>query len=82
MSRSAGEMSTPLRLGLSGAGLAAAFGLALAVGPIVVPPSTVTAWAEQGEHEGEEHDMQNEKSVPAEVPGLSIEADGYRFADL
>jgi hypothetical protein len=80
--RGAREMSTPLRLGLYGAGLAAAFGVALATGPILVPPSTVTAWAEQSEHEGEEHEMQNDKSIAAEVPGLSIEADGYRFADL
>ena len=49
--RGAREMSTPLRLGLYGAGLAAAFGVALAIGPIVVPATTVTAWAEQSEHE-------------------------------
>ncbi|MEV1129741.1 heavy-metal-associated domain-containing protein [Agromyces sp. NPDC049794] len=85
MSRSAGEMSTPLRLGLFGAGLVAVFGVAVAVGPIVVSPSAVSAWAEQseqGDHEGGEHEMTGEKPTPAEVPGLSIEADGYRFADL
>lgn len=84
MSRGAGELGTPLRLGLFGAGLAAVFGAAVWLGPIVVSSEVVAAWAEQGEHEedGEEHEMQTERRTPAEVPGLSIEVDGYRFADL
>jgi hypothetical protein len=94
MRRSARELSAPLRLGLFGAGLAAVFGVAVLVGQLVVPPDAVVAWAEQGQPEGEAHEGDGRVAEthggaehaagtsPAEVPGLSIEADGYRFADV
>ncbi|MGR2752921.1 heavy-metal-associated domain-containing protein [Agromyces arachidis] len=86
MSRSRGEMSPAMRLGLFGAGVAAVFGLAVAAGPLLVSPDRVAAWAEQGgshgSPHGEAHATPEAESMPHEVPGLSIEADGYRLADL
>ncbi|WP_353814956.1 heavy-metal-associated domain-containing protein [Agromyces sp. SYSU T00266] len=86
MSRSRGEMSPALRLGLFGAGVAAVFGVAIAAGPLIVPPDRVAAWAEQSEDRatshGGAHEAPEGEPVSHEVPGLSIEADGYRLADL
>ncbi|RXZ50223.1 heavy-metal-associated domain-containing protein [Agromyces binzhouensis] len=88
MSRSGGELSPALRLGLFGVGLAGVFGLAVAVGPVVVPSDTVTAWAQRAEHDGPHGSVGDEASEshshpsPDEVPGLSLDADGYRLDGL
>ncbi|GAA2036869.1 hypothetical protein GCM10009819_21900 [Agromyces tropicus] len=86
MSRSGGELSPALRLGLFGAGLAGVFGLAVAVGPMVVPRDTVAAWAHGGQHGSAHgdgaHEAPGSASHSSDVAGLSVDADGYRFTDL
>jgi len=88
MSRGGGELSPAVRLGLFGAGLAGVLGLALVVGPVVVPAETVSAWTERSEQAGAHGDgghqaPESETSPHADaLPGLSVDADGYRLADL
>lgn len=79
-------MNTPARLGLYGAGLVVAFGVAFAAGGAIVPDSSVAAWAAAGHttHEEQPADQtaaeQEEEAMS--VSGVSIAASGFTLSPV
>lgn len=74
-------MNAAGRLGIYGVGLVAVFAAAFTVGGVVVPESTVTAWADArpAVHDARATDPEQDDETPPEasVTGLSIAASGF-----
>ena len=79
-------MNAPTRLGLYGAGLAVAFATAFGVSGALVPPSAVTAWADQSHSQahpgGDGMKMGSTAPVSDDLKGLSLSAHGYVLSPI
>lgn len=79
-------MNAPTRLALYGAGLAVAFATAFGVSGALVPPSAVTAWAEQAHSQphtgGDGMDMGATAAGSKDLKGLSLSAHGYVLSPI
>ncbi|MFT4215317.1 MAG: heavy-metal-associated domain-containing protein [Microbacterium sp.] len=69
-------MNAAGRLGLYGAGLVVAFGVAFGIAAFVVPDSVVADWTSRAE-ESDHSDMTETDSTEEGLPGLSLSAYGY-----
>ncbi len=75
-------MHPAARLGLYGLGLVAAFGAAFLVADAVAPERVVEAQSPPDEPGHGHHARAAGSAGPAALPGLSLEADGYRLSPV